>query len=142
VSTSRAIVALHSISAKLFCRFAKVSYLQFVANGANLSGRIKTGRANFDEKGLSRSFLVEVASQGRKPMEQPVEEITSAEPKPDYNLHIKVPAEMRPILRDAAQLAHKMGDIPKPERVDLMNLFIGWGLTIKKKKWLDRVGYR
>lgn len=66
----------------------------------------------------------------------------SPEPKPDYDLHIKVPAEMRPVLKDAAQLAFKMGDIPKPELVDLMNLFIGWGLTIQKKKWLDRVGYR
>ena len=66
----------------------------------------------------------------------------SPEPQPDYDLHIKVPAEMRPILRDSAQLAHKMGDIPKPELVDLMNLFIGWGLTILKKKWLDRAGYR
>jgi uncharacterized membrane protein YbjE (DUF340 family) len=26
--------------------------------------------------------------------------------------------------------------------VDLMNLFIGWGLQIQKQKWLDRVGYR
>ncbi len=87
-------------------------------------------------------------------MEQEAEEATAAEPtpeptpepstepKPDYDLHIKVPAEMRPILKDSAQLAYKMGDIPKPELVDLMNLFIGWGLTILKKKWLDRVGYR
>ena len=82
-------------------------------------------------------------------MNQEVEEAAAAgatpepspEPKPDYDLHIKVPAEMRPVLRDAAHLAHKMGDIPKPELVDLMNLFIGWGLTIQKKKWLDRVGY-
>lgn len=76
--------------------------------------------------------------------EAPAAEATpepSPEPKPDYDLHIKVPAEMRSVLKDAAQLAHKMGDIPKPELVDLMNLFIGWGLTIQKKKWLDRVGY-
>ncbi len=66
----------------------------------------------------------------------------STEPKPDYDLHIKVPAEMRPVLKDSAELAYKMGDIPKPDLVDLMNLFIGWGLTIQKKKWLDRVGYR
>lgn len=77
--------------------------------------------------------------------EAPAAEATlepSPEPKPDYDLHIKVPAEMRSVLKDSAQLAHKMGDIPKPELVDLMNLFIGWGLTIQKKKWLDRVGYR
>ena len=35
-----------------------------------------------------------------------------------------------------------MGDIPKPDLVNLMNLFITWGLSIQKKKWLDRVGYR
>jgi len=83
-------------------------------------------------------------------MNQEAEEATAAEAtsvpptesKPDYDLHIKVPAEMRPVLKDSAELAHKMGDIPKPELVDLMNLFIGWGLTILKKKWLDRVGYR
>ena len=83
-------------------------------------------------------------------MEQKVEEITAEEPapepppeiKPDYDLHIKVPAEMRSILRDSAELAYKMGDIPKPDLVNLMNLFIGWGLTIQKKKWLDRVGYQ
>ena len=83
-------------------------------------------------------------------MSQEAEEAAAAEatqeptpePKPDYDLHIKVPAEMRSVLKTSAQLAHKMGDIPKPELVDLMNLFIGWGLTIQKKKWLDRVGYR
>ena len=85
-------------------------------------------------------------------MEQEVEEITAEPPepapepapeiKPDYDLHIKVPAEMRSILRDSAELAYKMGDIPKPDLVNLMNLFIGWGLAIQKKKWLDRVGYQ
>jgi len=79
--------------------------------------------------------VAEATSETREPVEAP-------EPKPDYDLHILVPAEMRPILRDSAKLAHKMGDITKPELVDLMNLFIGWGLTIQKRKWLDRVGYR
>lgn len=64
------------------------------------------------------------------------------EAKPDYDLHIKVPAEMRQMLKDSAELAFKLGDIPKPDLVDLMNLFIGWGLHIQKEKWLDRVGYR
>ena len=76
------------------------------------------------------------------PVEQPTEEPPAVEPKPDYDLHIKVPAEMRSTLKDAAELAYKMGDIPKPDLVDLMNLFIGWGLAILKKKWLDRIGYR
>lgn len=70
------------------------------------------------------------------------EAVTTPEIKPGYDLHIKVPAEMRSTLRDSALLAFKMGDIPKPDLVNLMNLFINWGLTIQKKKWLDRVGYR
>ena len=64
------------------------------------------------------------------------------EPRPEYDLHIKVPAEMRQTLRDCAELAYKLGDIPKPDLVDLMNLFIGWGMAVLKKKWLDRVGYK
>lgn len=64
------------------------------------------------------------------------------EPKPEYDLHIKVPAEMRQTLKDAATLAYKMGDIPKPDLVDLMNLYIEWGMAVQKKKWLDRVGYK
>ncbi|GAI35598.1 unnamed protein product [marine sediment metagenome] len=79
---------------------------------------------------------------------QQVEEVPTPEPvetpeaKPDYDLHIKVPAEMRSILRDSAELAFKLGDISKPDLVDLMNLFISWGLQIQKQKWLDRSGYR
>jgi hypothetical protein len=46
-------------------------------------------------------------------------------------------------LRDAAELACKVGSILKPDRVKLMNLFIGWGLNIQqKKKWLDLISYR
>jgi len=59
----------------------------------------------------------------------------------EYDLHIKVPAEMRALLKDAAELAFRMGDIPKADLVGLMSLFIGWGLSIQKKKWLDRMGY-
>ena len=65
-----------------------------------------------------------------------------SEAKPDYDLHIKVPAEMREKLKEAAALAYKMGDIPKPDLVDLMNLYIGWGMAVLKKKWLDRIGYK
>jgi hypothetical protein len=43
-------------------------------------------------------------------------------------------------LKTAAVLAHKMGDIPKPELVSLMNLYITWGLAIQKRKWLNRMG--
>jgi len=35
-----------------------------------------------------------------------------------------------------------MGLIPKPELTELFNLFIAWGLTILKKQWLDRMGYK
>jgi len=37
-------------------------------------------------------------------------------------LHVKHISEMCLVLRDAAELIHKLGDIPKP---DLVNLFIG-----------------
>ena len=81
-------------------------------------------------------------------MEQQVEEVTSEtmakedQPRAEYDLHIKVPSEMRERLKDAAELAYRLGGIPKTDLVDLMNLFIGWGMTILKKQWLDRVGYR
>lgn len=68
-------------------------------------------------------------------------EVEAVEEVKDYDLHIKVPAEMRKVLRKSAELAFKMGDIPKADLVDLMNLYITWGQEIQKKKWLDRIGY-
>jgi len=62
--------------------------------------------------------------------------------KGEYGLHIRLAKEMQPVLKDAADLAFKMEDIPKPDLVNLINLFIVWGLSIQKKKWLDRMGYR
>ena len=62
--------------------------------------------------------------------------------KGEYGLHIRLAREMQPVLKDATDLAYKMGDIPKPDLVNLINLFIVWGLSIQKKKWLDRMGYR
>lgn len=59
----------------------------------------------------------------------------------EYGLHIRLSREMQPALKKAADLAYQMGDIPKPDLVDLMNLFIVWGVSIQKKKWLDRMGY-
>lgn len=59
-----------------------------------------------------------------------------------YDLHIKIAEEMRQTLKDSAELAYEMGEIDKPDLIDLMSLFIGWGFTILKKKWLDRVGYK
>jgi len=58
-------------------------------------------------------------------VEKVVELETTLEVKPDYDLHIKVQAEVRSVLRDSAELAYKMGDIPKSDLIDLMNLFIG-----------------
>ena len=39
-------------------------------------------------------------------------------------------------------LAAHLVNIFKPDLVDLMNLFIGRGFSIQKKKWLDRMGYQ
>jgi len=68
---------------------------------------------------------------------------TESEPvvvtKEKYDLHIRLDKEMQPTLKDAAELAYRLGDTPKPDLVDLINLFIGWGLSIQKKKWLDRL---
>ena len=64
-----------------------------------------------------------------------------AVPGAEYDLHIKVPEEMRTTLKDAAELAYKMGIIPKPDLVDLI-LFISWGMTVLRNKWMDRSGYR
>lgn len=75
-------------------------------------------------------------------LEETTEESKTTVVEPKYDLHIEVPGEMRQVLRDSAELAHKMGDIEKPDLVNLMNLFIGWGLSILKKKWLDRMGYK
>lgn len=60
----------------------------------------------------------------------------------EYGLHIRLARQMQPKLKEAADLAFKMGDIPKPDLTNLMNLYIGWGLSIQKKRWLDRMGYR
>ena len=60
----------------------------------------------------------------------------------EYGLHVVLAKEMQPVLKDAAQLAYRMGDIPKPSVASLMSVFIAWGLSIQKKKWLDRMGYR
>jgi hypothetical protein len=45
------------------------------------------------------------------------------------------------LIGDSAELANKIGDTLKPDLIDLMSLFPGLGLTIQKKKQLDRVGY-
>ena len=58
------------------------------------------------------------------------------------SLHIKVDRERQPELRDAAEIAFELGAIEKPELTNIRNLFIDWGISILKKKWLDRMGYK
>lgn len=60
----------------------------------------------------------------------------------EYSLHIRLAPGLQPLLKNATDLAYMMGDIPKATLGDLMNLFIGWGLSIQKQKWLDRMGYK
>lgn len=81
--------------------------------------------------------MMEEQQQEPQKVEKSVE--ISGEPK-TYDLHISLQADMRPILQNAAALAHKMGDIPKPELASLMNLYIAQGLAIQKRKWLNRMG--
>jgi len=45
-------------------------------------------------------------------------------------------------LNGTAYSAPLLNRYAQPDLVDLMSLFIGWGLSIQKGKWLDRVGYR
>lgn len=67
----------------------------------------------------------------------------SAEVAPEiYELHVKVPREMQEQLKELALIAYRLGKITKPDLVDLMNLFIGWGFHVLKQTWLDRMGYR
>lgn len=82
----------------------------------------------------------QVTQEGTESIEEQATQ--EVQPRPEYDLHIKVPNEMREKLKDAADLAYKLGVIAKPDLVDLMNLFIGWGMTVLKRQWLDRIGYR
>lgn len=59
----------------------------------------------------------------------------------EYGLHIRLSKGLQPQLKDMAELAQKLEIIPKADLVDLMNIFIIWGFTILKQKWLDRMGY-
>ena len=75
--------------------------------------------------------------------EQPVDDTDQPPVKTaEYDLHIKVPEEMREKLKELALLAYKMELVNKPSLVELFNLFIGWGFAILKKQWLERVGYK
>ena len=73
---------------------------------------------------------------------KPEEEEVKVESKGEYDLHIRVPEDMRQKLKELADLAYRMEMISKPDLVDLMNLFIGWGFALLKKQWLEKVGYK
>ena len=81
----------------------------------------------------------ENSTRAEEQKQEPQKIETSGEPK-IYELHIRIPDDMRTVLQTAAVLAHKMGDIPKPELISLMNLYIAQGLAIQKRKWLNRMG--
>jgi len=68
---------------------------------------------------------------------------TEAKPEEQYEFHIKLHGtDIYEKLKDAATVAYRLGLITKPTMAQLMSLFIGWGLAILKKQWLERVGYR
>ncbi len=59
-----------------------------------------------------------------------------------YDLHIRLPGKAKEKLKGTAELAYRLELIPNPDLVDLINLFIGWGMAVLKRYWLDRIGYR
>ena len=60
----------------------------------------------------------------------------------EYDMHVKLDNEMRLKLKDAAQLAYRMGNITKPDLADLIELVTGYGMAVLKQQWLGQVGYR
>ena len=66
----------------------------------------------------------------------------TTESEREYGLHVELAKGMQTKLKDAAQLAYRMGDIPRPSIASLMDLYIAWGLNIQKQRWLARMGYR
>jgi len=74
--------------------------------------------------------------------EDPEAIATEAEPSQPYDFHIELQGENIDVkLKDAATVAFRLGLITKPTLAQLMSLFIGWGLVVLKKQWLERVGY-
>ena len=65
---------------------------------------------------------------------QQVEEATA------YEVHITFPRAMQEKLRKSVDLAYKLGLIPKPKLAELMNLFIGLGMSTLKSQYLKRMG--
>ena len=74
--------------------------------------------------------------------EDPEAIVTEAETAQQYDFHIALHGEnIDGKLKDAATVAFRLGLITKPTMAQLMSLFIGWGLAVLKKQWLERVGY-
>jgi len=77
------------------------------------------------------------------PTEGPEATATEANPEGQYEFHIRLHgANIDEKLKDATTVAYRLGLITKPTLAQLMSLFIGWGMAILKKQWLERVGYR
>ena len=77
------------------------------------------------------------------PAEGPEATATEAKPEEQYEFHIRLHgANIDEKLKDAATVAYRLGLITKPTLAQLMSLFIGWGLSVLKQQWLERVGYR
>lgn len=60
----------------------------------------------------------------------------------EYGLHIRLSPEIKKKIQISTELAFEMGEIDKQTLVELMALFIDWGIQILYKKWLARIGYR
>ena len=89
----------------------------------------------------------EVEDSGRKKepaaTEVAPETTESTEAKEAYEFHIRLHGEnIDQKLKDAATIAHGLDLIPKATLANPMSLFIGWGLSILKQQWLEKVGYR
>ena len=97
-----------------------------------------------DETGIeaTESLRPRRTEEESEPAPQPGESESEAQDQGEYGLHIRLAKEMQETLDNATQLAFEMGDIQKSTLGELINLYIGWGLAIQKKKALDRLGYQ
>ena len=104
------------------------------------------GQATLLASATCPSFLGGKMEEENKPEEESngaqVTPVATKEARQEYDLHIKVAESMRQKLRDCTVLAFEMGDIPKPDLVDLMNLSLGWSFNILYLKWLDPSSYK
>jgi len=71
-----------------------------------------------------------------------VNETQVVEPSQTYHLHVRLNKDLQGVLNDSAELACKPGDIPRPDLVALINLFIGWGLSIQTLRMFGDGDYK